>query len=330
MYKLANLIKLKQELIKLTELPAISIDIETNLNDIVNVQNNYSTIESSEQLFFNELINKLNQLPQQMLEQVIIENASIVNSLNNFINNLDLQILKIYNDQIYQKKFIAHSLTSEFIPKRSKIPKVIKKELVASLQQNASWKYPTLIVNPIDKRLIDCAVASDPLYITYDPDYDLTHELLDKLIIKFSQTYQRRLRIYKLKKYNFTVLPQEQFSTIVNWNIINKFNFDELKIYLTNLFNLLRPGGVVLANAYLSTTATDGNKFMFFDQIASNILMSICKQIGFNLKISDIKITAIKSTENMPFKYVCWITMYKPGSLSTVKAHQALAEILEK
>jgi hypothetical protein len=330
MSKLANLIKLKYELIKLSELIPITINIETKFNEIVSLQDMYSPIDSSVQPFTNSLTTKLNEISQQLMLQVRTENELINNNLINFVNNLNLQILEIYNNPLHQEQFISKSVTSDYIPKRSKIPNCLKRNLVASLRQNTSWKYPALIVNPIDKGLIDCAISSDPLYVTYDPNYDLDHKLLDQLILKFPLIYQRRLRVYKLDNYNFNDLPQNQFSVITNWNIINKFNFDELKIYLKDMFNLMRPGGILLTNLYLNTTAKNGNEWDFFKQISSNTLISIFKNLGFELTMDNIKITAIESNEYIPFKYVCWITMYKPGTLTTVKAHQALARIIPK
>jgi hypothetical protein len=321
MSKLANLIKLKHELTNLVETIDITKTINLHLNYVTEIEKRYLDIDQT----VHFVVDKLTEV-SKILEN---ENCKIIDNLISAIDLIDLQILNICNDLIYQQKFIDQSVTSAFIPKRSKIPNSIKKNLVASLQQCATWKYPTLIVNPIDKGLIDCAVASDPLYITYDPLYDFNHSILNRLILKFPQIYQNRLRIYELENYNFSALPKEQFSAIVNWNILNQFDLFKLQEYLSNICNLLRPGGVVLTNLYL-TTAGDNDDWEFFDQIAINTLISICKKIGFNLNASDIIVTAINSSMHIPFNYACWITMRKPGTLSTVKAHQAMAKIIEK
>jgi hypothetical protein len=317
MSNLTNLIKFKQDLLDLSRSIAIDTNIKIQINNIVDLQNRYPNINNDVYV----VIDKLTVTAQQLA----VENTAIINSLLQTINQLDLQLLEIYDSEIHQKNFIAKSITSNSIPKRREIPNQIKKDVIASIRQYSQWKYPTLIIDPIEKGLIDCAIASDPLYLTYP----ISSNTINKLISKFSETYQKRLRIYKVIDYDFSLLPQGQFSTIVNWNIINVFDVDSLKIYLSKMFNLLRPGGVILTNLYL-TIAGDADEWKFFDQIATSTIISICKQTGFTVSVSDIKMNKFEPGKSVPFNYICWLTIRKPGELKTVKAHQALAEIKRK
>jgi len=326
MAAISRLLKLKYELTKLTESLVIDIDINiVNINNLTELQHIYSDVDNNVQYLVTETRVKLNEISEQITQQVKNENKLIANSLLNYISKLDLQILETYNNTEHQQRFIDQSITYDPIPKRSKIPNVIKKNVVASLRQHCSWRYPALIVNPVDKGLIDCAVASDPLYVTYQHD----STSLNALISKFPKIYQNRLRIYDIAEYNFTALPQAQFSIIVNWNIVYNFDLNRVNDYLDKMFNLLRPGGVLLTNLYLTVAGNDDD-CQFFDQIACNTIVAIGKRAGFNLAVNNIKLTKLTSEAYLPVKYVCWITMYKPGTLTTVKAHQALARIIEK
>jgi hypothetical protein len=316
MSKLSNLIKFKHDLLELSRSLTIDTEINKQITTVTELQNKYPNVYD-----ISSISNKLSAISHRLS----VENTTIIDKILQIIKNLDLQILEIYNSSAHQQNFMKNSITYNFIPKRRAIPKDIKKNIVASMRNYCVWKYPTLIVNPVDKGLIDSAVASDPLYLTYHSNY----KTISQLISKFPESYQSRLRIYELTDYDFSAFPQGQFSTIVNYNIINIFNITELKNYLNKLFNLLRPGGVVLANLYLVTSG-DNDEWAFFEQIAIGTIISICRQLGFNLSTEDIKIQKFECNKNVQFDYVCWITMHKPGELTTVKAHQALTEIIPK
>jgi SAM-dependent methyltransferase len=158
-------------------------------------------------------------------------------------------------------------------------------------------------------------VASDPLYIA-----DIDSEFVDNTVQKFTPEYQARLRRYliDITNYNISNLPTGQFNFIFSFNFFNYLSLDSIKQLLKRAMIWLRPGGVILFtynNADMSPSAGLSESY-FMTYVPKSLLIPLVESLGYEV---------VTSRDFHPS--TSWIEIKKPGTLSTVKAHQALGEI---
>ena len=181
------------------------------------------------------------------------------------------------------------------------------------IQLYTSWQYPSLEVGCRDGEWTQHLVAADPLYVM-----DKYQEFLDSTNGKFPESYQRRLRKYRLNNYDFSVLPQKQFGFIFSWGHFNYVSLDTITQTLKKIKELLRPGGVFLFSYNDGDTPAGAGMAENFSQtfIPQSILIPTCMSLGFEV---------VQSFNELP--NISWIEVKNPGSLTTIKAHQVMGEI---
>jgi SAM-dependent methyltransferase len=164
-----------------------------------------------------------------------------------------------------------------------------------------------------DHQWTERLVALDPLYLV-EPNLNL----IDDSIKQFTPEYQRRVRPYHLRDINFRTLPQEQIGFAFSWNYLNYKSLDTVKQWLQEVFKVLRPGGVFMFsynNADIPSGAGFAETF-WMSYMPKSTLVPLCEMLGYEVIASyDFNQSA------------CWIELKKPGTLHTVKAHQALGEL---
>lgn len=180
------------------------------------------------------------------------------------------------------------------------------------------WRFPALSLYPDSRDWIDPLVANDPLYILH---FDNT--VLNESIKHYPELYQNRLRLYN----SLNDLPQNQFGLILAWNVFDYYHLSKIKKYLAELFQLLKPGGVLVfsynncdfegsalrAESKLSSYSTFRNIKLYLEELGYEIISAF-----------DVE------TDSTYNPHVSWVEVRKPGILTTVKAHQAIAEIIEQ
>jgi SAM-dependent methyltransferase len=175
------------------------------------------------------------------------------------------------------------------------------------------WKYPALEIGCRDGEWTRLMVAADPLYIM-----DRNREFLESAANQFPVEYQRRMRPYHLANHNLTMLPQNQFGFVFSWGYFNYVSLDTMKSYLTQIFNILRPGGVFMFS-YNDGDSPGGAGMA--EQMAraytpKSVLLALVEGLGFEV---------ISVADHGPA--ISWLEIKRPGELRTVKAHQVLGEI---
>jgi hypothetical protein len=182
------------------------------------------------------------------------------------------------------------------------------------------WQYPAMLLYVNHNSWISSMVASDPLYLTHRGDI----KTLKRMIQGYDQVYQNRLRLYDIRDDDFSLLPQEQFSYILSWNVFNYISMDGIKDYLIKLYPLLRPGGVLM----FSYNNCDKENSAALCEIAaggyasSRAISAVIESQGYELiKFEDFDFEA---------DTVSWVELRRSGDKTTVKAHQAMAEIKRK
>jgi hypothetical protein len=185
----------------------------------------------------------------------------------------------------------------------------------------SDFLYPSLLLYPREKKwLMSTIVASDPLYLVQHSSIEL-----DNLIEDFSEVYKNRLRCYNTN--DFSILPQQQFRFVLLWDVLNYVSIDQFDYYLKEMFNLIKPGGSCMLS-YNNCDLEGSAKLAELNAASyanARIIKNLSENIGFELiKLEDLPTSDAFAT------HISWVELRKPGTLSTVKAHQALAKIIEK
>lgn len=190
--------------------------------------------------------------------------------------------------------------------------------LQGRIYRYTDWRVPGMIIGPGLESHVEQLVPMDPLYMI---DVDL--DLLLPARNGFTEAYQRRLRLYKVNEYNnapiLAALPDQQFGFCLAYNY---FNFRPLEIicrWLDELWHKLRPGGAVLFT-YNDCDRAHGvalaeHNFMCYTP--GSRIRKHAENIGFEI-----------SHSHQGSGDLCWIELFKPGHIESLRGGQTLAEIV--
>ena len=183
-----------------------------------------------------------------------------------------------------------------------------------------SWKHPAMIIRPGRETYINELLASDPLYLV-DENYDLLTPAMDL----FNEQYQNRLRPYTInERQNQEILgklPNGQFGLVFAYNFFNFRPFEVLKKYLSEIYQKLRPGGV------LTMTFNDCDRdkgVMLVEQhfccyTPGYLVRELAQSLGYEILFS--------WTDQGP---TTWLELRRPGEFESLRGGQALAKIIPK
>ena len=192
----------------------------------------------------------------------------------------------------------------------------------SKITRHSDWHYPAMQITPRSKKWIDTMVAADPLYLTH-----ISIPAIKELIKDYPVLYQTRLRLYEIDNRDFSKLPQNQFSFVLCWDMFNYLSADKIEQYLKEVFQLLRPGGHFVFS--YNNCDFEGPALAAELHVASFVtarwLVKLCDEIGYELnELHDVETVDAFTT------HISWVEIKKPGNLRTVKAAQALAQIIPK
>ena len=300
MSTLSELIKYKDELLKIE-------DKLKDLHDTSEFEKNLKSMISEYQQIIDEH-KKIKSEEKQLIDDLKAKTKSELDNLVNYS----------FNDDLYYKKFSVMNIPSISIFNES-----IDHLISASIIKYNDWHYPSIQINPKFKKWIDCMVTGDPLYLTYYNDLGWNNEL----IADYPQLYQSRLRIYQITNEDFSILPQNQFGFVLCWEIFNFLSLEKIEQHIRQVFNLLRPGGVFMfsynnCNIHSMARVAESRDISYAQD---DLLKNLCLNIGY--EIIDFKDIPLKEKW---YTHASWAEIRKPGVLKTVKAAQAMAQILSK
>jgi len=206
-------------------------------------------------------------------------------------------------DRYNFKKLLYQPETLEFFESRIKI--------------HASWKWPALEIRPAYGEITDSLIACDPLYLV-----DTHPDMFKHVKTKWTPEYQKRLRYYTIdekSKRMFHQLPQAQIGLLVAVDYMNFRPLSLIERYLTEIFGLLRPGGVAIFtyNNCDYPIGVDNFENSYYCYTPGREIKAICEKIGF-------RISSSFDLENN----VSWLEIQKPGTRSTLKGGQTLGKIM--
>lgn len=304
--ELYELVFLRNELEKSIDLSTIKLEVEKNQSKLIN------------------LLHHCNDSYKQDVMQVIDNHGKIFDHGIADINQVKTTIEKINSEiSLLTKKFFAANYQTELQfknPERIREAKIIVvEEYIKEILRNriffhSTWEYPALEIGCRDGEWTKHLVSFDPLYIS-----DLFDEFLFSSAEQFPAEYKNRLRKYKLSlDYTINNLPKNQFGFIFSYNFFNYLSLDSIKRLLLQSMEWLKPGGSMIFtynNADLSASAGMCSDY-FMSYVPKSMLVPLIESIGF--EITDLQ-------DHLPS--TSWVEIRKPGTLTTVKAHQALGEI---
>lgn len=180
------------------------------------------------------------------------------------------------------------------------------------------WQYPGMCIRPASEDWIDHLVPLDPMYLV-----DQRMELMIPTKEKFHLQYQQRLRLYTVKETLglpiLADLPARQFALIFAYNFFNYRPIELINQYMEEMFQLLRPGGVLFMT-YNDCDQAQGvglceNHLMAYTP--GTLLVQQAQRVGFEIQE--------RYTGEMD---AAWVELRKPGDLASLRAGQTLAKIV--
>jgi hypothetical protein len=167
---------------------------------------------------------------------------------------------------------------------------------------------------------VEQLVPLDPLYLA---DQDLA--LLQPAVKGFTKEYQRRLRLYEIPERTdqllLSQLPDGQFGYCFAYNYFNFKPLEVINQYLQELWNKMRPGGVIFFTFndcdYSQGVGLAEKKFMCYTP--GHMIVEHAENLGYEI-----------NQRHRGKGDVCWLEIQKPGKITSMRGGQTLAKIVAK
>ena len=344
MSKLSELVKFRNNVRDIIDSLSLDDVVSEKLRTIKNLQHKF------DQHDYSQYIDQYAEIYQKLLS----ENDDIINFMYQSLNKIETDI-KILGTTLSQEPNL------QFLWSNSEVASIVQ----SRISSYSSWQYPGLQLNcryppvlsenkiepPADSKIkyasatdhINSMVASDPLYLASPKMSEL-----DKIISMYPPAYQNRVRRYTITNFDLSPLPQSQFGFILCWDYLNYKLFDSIESYLRLIFNLLRPGGVLMfsynnCDIEHSASLVDNKQACWanFDQM-KNLALSVGFEIAATYDLESEYTntptwTKLDETLPDPHRYdwettnwTSWMEVRRPGTLNTVKLGQVLGTIQSK
>ena len=305
--------------------------------DVSNIQ--YTARHKLEEIVYN-VQNSVIQ-PRAFTQTLQEDQKRVINAfdhfdstLNELTNELDSMIetaektqyaesTRVYNEEVARYGRLDDAtnkkVNQQILDRRMPITADVQQMISNRIKSYVDWKYPGLIIRPGVETFINDLVALDPLYVV-----DYSTELLQPAFSTFPEEYQRRLRVYKQDPCSANVLdtlPDNQFGMCLAFNFFEFTPLEVVEQYLRNIFNKLRPGGI-LAMTFndcdrAHCVALVEKNFCFYTP--GNRVKAIAKSIGYRQMFSWTDMGNLT-----------WLELRKPGELESIRGGQTLAKIVNK
>ena len=254
-------------------------------------------------------------------ENILSRTTEFSNTVNEVKNSIRLQIAYMepvyFENSIELFKEMQSNDTDEYLLNKTfALSEELQQFIKGRICLRSDWHYPGLIVRPAKESWIDDMVALDPLYVV-----DESEGLFEPIKNKFNSVYLNRLRMLVIDKYAetdmLTQLPDQQIAFALIYNFFNYRTLDYIKQFLTELYNKIRPGGIVAMtfNNCDRTGAVDLVERSFACYTPGSRIKAIAESMGFEIVFSyDINAAAT------------WVELMRPGKLDSLRGGQALAK----
>ena len=189
--------------------------------------------------------------------------------------------------------------------------------LRARLSNYADWRWPGMIIRPGLENFIENMVGCDPLYII-----DREHDLLRPCLNRFPKLYQNRLRSYTTNDWSdqpiLNKIPDNQFGICLAYNVFNYRPLEIIRRYLEEIYQKLRPGGVLLMTY---NDCDRAGAVMLVEQYCASytpgyLIRDLVRDVGFEQLYT--------WSDGGPS---VWLELRKPGQLFGNRGGQAISTI---
>jgi len=287
--------------------------VKMKLESVTNVVNNHP-------IQFPALSTNLHLAQRQVTESFDIfqqELQRIKQELSLSISSLQPHYLaesyKLYGEMnrdsteyILSRRITMNTETESFIQSR--------------VQYYSNWHHAGMIIRPATEIFVEHMVACDPLYVI-----DQSYDLLSPTRGKFNSVYQSRLRFYVVQEnaeqLMLEQIPNGQIGFCMAFNFFHFKPFEIMRAYLTEIYQKLRPGGVMAFtfNDCDRAGAVKNAENFFMCYTPGSMLQSLCESLGFVMR-HRYDVDAATT----------WMELEKPGIKPSLRGGQALAELKPK
>ena len=219
----------------------------------------------------------------------------------------------------HYERMMVNETTDYILNRTLTLPEEADTILRARLRLYGDWKHPGMIIRPGKENFIQDLVSYDPLYLV-----DQSHDLLLPALERFNTKYQNRLRSYAVREDSddpiLGRIPDNQFGMCFAYNFFNFRPFEVLRRYLIEIYQKLKPGGVLIMT-YNECDHPTGVRMVentFACYTPGWLLQELAQSIGYTLEYK-------WSHEN---EASAWIELRKPGELTSLRGGQSLAKII--
>jgi SAM-dependent methyltransferase len=221
--------------------------------------------------------------------------------------------------RLYEQEMI-HESAEYILNRRPAITAETEQFYCTRIMRYNSWHHPAMIIRPGREPYIKHLLASDPLYLV-----DESHDLLQPATSQFNEQYQQRLRTYAINERSgeeiLSKLPNGQFGLVFAYNFFNFRPFEIIRTYLEEIYQKLRPGGV-LAMTFNDCDRAKGVMLVeqhFCCYTPGYLVRELAQSLGYEIVFS--------WTDQGP---TTWLELRKPGDFISLRGGQALAKIIPK
>lgn len=259
------------------------------------------------------------EIRQNDIQTKITQTLEELKELNRTHNKLIEEILpldkeiKRQTDILKTKDYFSKLYTNDII-----LDQIENTDLIGNnFTLYSNFLYPSLYIG-YNTELLKYLTAAEPLYIANWNDTSIKN-----LLSEYNSLFQRRTRTYLLVNEDFTDLrnlPVQQFSCIVCWDVAKHLSLDRLRLFMNQIIQLLRPGGVLFVNF------ADCNKIHHLEQAENNLCAYQTSDDIKNLVPSH----KFQTIEHIVYNNIDYFKIIANGVLHTTKLQPVLGEIIPK
>lgn len=267
---------------------------------------------------FDKILQEKRQLIQSAFESFETDLDTLKTRLDELISATEKPWFQ-ESYRLYEQEMVNE--TNEYILNRqAAISDETEQFYRTRLVRYNSWKHPAMIIRPGRETFVNELLGSDPLYLV-----DQDHELLLPTLNLFNEQYQQRLRLYTINERQdqpiLAKLPDEQFGLVFAYNFFNFRPFEIIKRYFLEIYQKLRPGGVLI----ITFNDCDRDKGVllveqhFCCYTPGYLVRELAQSIGYEVEFF--------WNDQGP---TTWLELKKPGEYESLRGGQALAKIIPK
>lgn len=262
------------------------------------------------------------QQKRQAVQHAVATFESSLQELKQEIKELITETEKPWFQESYRlyEQEMIYETTDYTLNRRPNITPETDKFYRSRILRYNNWTHPAMIIRPGLETYITELVASDPLYLV-----DEKHDLLAPSMNMFNDQYQQRLRPYAVNERSdqpiLEKLPDGQFGLVFAYNFFNYRPFEVIKKYFSEIYQKLRPGGMLV----MTFNDCDRAKaVMLVEQhcccyTPGYLVRELAQSLGYEIVFA--------WADDGP---TTWIEFRKPGQYQSLRGGQALAKVIPK